>query len=293
MASIGVVQIRVPIVWRVFAAIAIMSAFPTLSPAQAKSTICKFTSGPLAGTTHDYAPMDPILVGSPCTDGQGSNGIVVAKSSGGSGKSTICKFTSGPLAGTTHDYAPMDAIPVGSPCTDGAGSDGVVIAKSSKGSGAKSTICKFTSGPSAGTTHDYAPMDPIPVGSPCTDGAGSDGVVIAKSSGGDDESGGAKSTICKFTSGPLAGTTHDYAPMDPIPIGSSCTDGAGSDGVVVAKSSKGGGNSGSGKSTICKFTTGPLAGTMHDYAPRPPIPVGSPCTDGNGSNGVVIAKPNS
>ena len=163
----------------------------------------------------------------------------------------------------------------------------------------KSTICKFTSGPRAGTTHDYAPKPPIPVGSPCTDAAGSDGVVIAKSSPGP---GPGKSTICKFTSGPRAGTTHDYAPKPPIPVGSSCTDAAGSDGVVIAKPSGGddeagngddGAESGDKKSTICKFTTGPRAGTTHDYAPKPPIPVGSSCTDAAGSSGVVIAKPTS
>jgi len=234
MISTFIGQRSVLVVVRPLVTIAVICALPLLSSAQEKSTICKFTSGPLAGTTHDYAPMDPIPVGSPCTDGKESSGVVIAKYQASSGKSTICKFTSGPLAGTTHDYAPMDPIPVGSSCTDGKESNGVVIAKAADGGG-KSTICKFTSGPLAGTTHDYAPMDPIPIGSPCTDGKDSDGVVIAKPATGGGGSGGGKSTICKFTSGPLAGTTHDYAPMDPIPIGSPCTDGKDSNGVVIAK----------------------------------------------------------
>jgi hypothetical protein len=41
-----------------------------------------------------------------------------------------------------------------------------------------STLCKFTAGPRAGQIHDYAPMQGIPVGSPCQDGAGSTGTVI-------------------------------------------------------------------------------------------------------------------
>jgi predicted hydrocarbon binding protein len=208
--------------------------------------------------------------------------------------STICKFTSGPLAGTTHDYAPMAAIPVGSPCTDGAASNGVVIAKRGSGLGGMSTICKFTSGPLAGTTHDYAPKPAVAVGSPCTDGAASNGVVIAKpgNSGNGGSGSGGMSTICKFTSGPLAGTTHDYAPMAAIPVGSPCTDGAASNGVVIAKpGNPGNGGSGSGgMSTICKFTSGPLAGTTHDYAPKPAVAVGSQCQDGAGSSGKVIAK---
>jgi hypothetical protein len=72
-------------------------------------------------------------------------------------------------------------------------------------------------------------MAPLPVGSACQDGAGSSGKVIAKPS-----SGGEKSTICSFTSGPRAGQTQDYAPMAPLPVGSACQDGAGSFGKVVA-----------------------------------------------------------
>lgn len=47
---------------------------------------------------------------------------------------------------------------------------------------------------------------------------------------------------------------------------------------------------GSGTSTICSFTNGPAAGTTHDYAPMPGLPVGSACEDGRGSTGVIIAR---
>lgn len=42
-------------------------------------------------------------------------------------------------------------------------------------------------------------------------------------------------------------------------------------------------------STICAFETGPRAGQRQDYAPRPPLPLGTPCTDRRGSTGHVIA----
>jgi hypothetical protein len=46
------------------------------------TTICQFSSGPKAGTTFDFKPfgVQPIPSGSPCTDGQGSNGVAVAPS---------------------------------------------------------------------------------------------------------------------------------------------------------------------------------------------------------------------
>ncbi len=42
-----------------------------------------------------------------------------------------------------------------------------------------STICAFDAGPRAGQQQDYAPMAPIPVGSPCQDARGSSGRVVA------------------------------------------------------------------------------------------------------------------
>jgi hypothetical protein len=52
---------------------------PVTSPTVEKSTLCRFTSGPRRGETQDYAPMDPIPVGSTCHDARGSSGTVVAR----------------------------------------------------------------------------------------------------------------------------------------------------------------------------------------------------------------------
>jgi len=43
------------------------------------TTVCKFSSGPKAGTTFDFKRfgVQPIPVGYPCTDGQGSNGTAI------------------------------------------------------------------------------------------------------------------------------------------------------------------------------------------------------------------------
>jgi len=30
------------------------------------------------------------------------------------------------------------------------------------------------------------------------------------------------STVCGFNQGPAAGTTRDYAPLDPLPVGTAC-----------------------------------------------------------------------
>ncbi|MCE9521953.1 MAG: hypothetical protein K8S25_05910 [Alphaproteobacteria bacterium] len=52
---------------------------PAVAPAVETSTLCRFTSGPRAGQTQDYAPMAPIPVGSNCQDARGSFGTVVAR----------------------------------------------------------------------------------------------------------------------------------------------------------------------------------------------------------------------
>lgn len=111
------------------------------------------------------------------------------------------------------------------------GFPGTVVAKDNN-NGGLSTLCKFTAGPRTGQTQDYAPLAPLPVGSPCQDGVASSGVIVARSSG----SGGsspAVSTLCKFTAGPRAGQTQDYAPLAPLPVGSPCQDGKSSSGVIV------------------------------------------------------------
>lgn len=116
-----------------------------------------------------------------------------------------------------------------------------------------STICKFNAGPRTGQTHDYAPMAAIPVGSPCQDGQGSTGVVIAGGGGGGTMGGGdAKAAmvggaaapsfagtltqfLCKLTSGPKAGQLPSYLSWVPLAVGSVCHDALGNTGVVVAR----------------------------------------------------------
>lgn len=48
--------------------------------AQDRSYLCQFNTGPRAGSTHDYQghPSGPLPIGSPCTDGQGSMGVIVS-----------------------------------------------------------------------------------------------------------------------------------------------------------------------------------------------------------------------
>jgi len=96
-----------------------------------------------------------------------------------------------------------------------------------------STVCKFSNGPLAGKTYDYAPFPGGPVGSSCQDGLGSSGTIIAKPT---TSVPSGVSTVCRFNNGPAAGTTHDYAPLAPLPLGAPCQDGAGSSGVIIPKS---------------------------------------------------------
>ncbi len=68
-----------------------MVAFGSSASAQDRSFLCKFTTGPRAGQIQDYTghPSGPLPVGSPCTDGLMSNGVIVSNgsqsSSGGGG----------------------------------------------------------------------------------------------------------------------------------------------------------------------------------------------------------------
>ena len=124
------------------------------------------------------------------------------------------------------------------------------------------SICRFTSGPRAGQTQDLSAMPgvtPIRIGASCSDGALSSGTAIAPSGRNEEpqaaptatipttdtaekpwstaaaaDAGQAVSTICQFVSGPKAHGWHDYAPLSPAVLGSSCRDGIASAGVVVA-----------------------------------------------------------
>jgi hypothetical protein len=136
-----------------YIAFATLAAGTIPATAQQMSLTCKYTAGPKAGQTQNFAGIPgarPTTVGSPCGDGQGSFGTAVADGSGsatpggvqpGSGGNTpggannlppgmsfTCKYTAGPKAGQTQNFAGVPGVapaPVGAPCTDGQGSSGV------------------------------------------------------------------------------------------------------------------------------------------------------------------------
>jgi hypothetical protein len=110
------------------------------------------------------------------------------------------------------------------------------------------------------------------------------------------------SSTCQFTQGPKAGRLQGM--VEPVPVGSPCTDGQGSFGTAMSDPYGGisgggpgdpdGGISGGGPgatseqlSSTCRFDQGPRAGSFQGMVQ--PIPVGSPCTDGQGSFGTAIA----
>lgn len=258
---------------------------PEAPSGQRMGSICEFTSGSKAGTFHDFAPMEA-PIGSSCSDGAGSRGTIgtPGATSAPSGAAvnpqmgTVCAFSKGPRAGASQNYAPMKA-PLGMSCSDGSGSSGTIVASApavaaplmtvAADEQRTGTVCKFTSGPKAGTEQDYAPMH-VPLNTACDDGAGSSGVMIAAVRTG---------TVCQFTAGPRTGTEQDYSPLH-APLHTACNDGAGSSGLIVEAPQMG---------SVCKFTSGPKAGTEHDYAPMHE-PVNTACDDGSGSGGVIVAS---
>lgn len=165
-----------------------------------------------------------------------------------------------------------------------------------------SSLCHFTAGPRSGTTQDYAPMAPLPVGTPCQDGAQSYGAVISSSKSNEESYGNGgrddaeTSTICLFTNGPRSGQSQDYAPMAALPVGAPCQDGARSFGTVISSSQPNGERvdvrhrGDAATSTICHFTNGPRSGQSQDYAPMAALPLGTPCQDGIASSGTVAAR---
>jgi hypothetical protein len=193
-------------------------AQPVLDDTQPPGTIflCRFTDGPRAGHTQQLSGRSDrvtTLTGSTCSDGVSSTGIVIASQAGAQYASanndngpktqaaltSTCQFSSGPRAGEIADLAASAPFPVGSACSDGASSMGIaIIAPASAAAipwsspiqtgtaGAKtavSTICQFMSGPKAHGWHDYAPLPPAPLGSPCQDGVSSAGIVMAAGHG--------------------------------------------------------------------------------------------------------------
>ncbi len=114
---------------------------------------------------------------------------------------------------------------------------------------------------------------------------------------------GQLSLTCRFSQGPRSGQTQSYAGVagvTSVPVGSPCTDGQGSFGTAIADGSapnpqdpNGSQTAGTGgMSLTCQFNSGSRAGQTQNFSGVPgarPAPVGSPCTDGQGSYGIAVA----
>ncbi len=295
---------------KILSALLLTSLIVLSSPSGAQqppSRTCQFNAGPRAGQRQSYPQAQPIPVGSPCQDGQGSTGLAIAEQGpnpipgGGSGQLTrTCQFNAGPRTGQRQSYPQAQPIPVGSPCQDGQGSTGLTVAEQGPppvpggGSGQLTRTCQFNAGPRAGQRQSYPQAQPIPVGSPCQDGQGSTGLTVAEQGPPPIPGGGSGqlTRTCQFNAGPRAGQTQSYPEAQPIPVGSPCQDGQGSTGLAIAEQGPtpipGGG---SGQLTrTCQFNAGPRAGQTQSYPEAQPIPVGSPCQDGQGSTGLAIAE---
>jgi hypothetical protein len=178
-------------------------AQPVLEDTQPPGTtfLCRFIDGPRAGHTQQLSGRSDRVttrIGSSCSDGISSTGIVIASQA--DALTSTCLFSTGPRAGEIADLAGTSGLfSVGSPCSDGAASVGTAIVAPAgavsipwssplpgSAAGTKtavSTTCQFMSGPKAHGWHDFAPLPAAPVGSPCRDGEGSSGIVMAAGHG--------------------------------------------------------------------------------------------------------------
>lgn len=120
-------------------------------------------------------------------------------------------------------------------------------------------------------------------------------------------------STCRFTSGSRSGSTVDFSAtpgVAAVPVGSRCGDMTGSNGVAVARQSgratgqgrfyrtpeapiglNPSGQPTSGYTLSCRFTSGPNAGSVHDFTGTlgaTPIRIGKTCSDGT-NKGVGVA----
>jgi hypothetical protein len=121
---------------------------------------------------------------------------------------------------------------------------------------------------------------------------------------------GQKSTNCYFNQGPKVGQTENLKDLaKPVLLGRPCADNQGNSGIAVLdkdekeveeaeevaedvlKAGKVKYGSKVKLSAICQFNEGPRAGETESFAGKnPPIPLGTPCSDGVRSIGVTIAE---
>ena len=285
-------------------------------PPAGMGNACKFNAGPRSGQTQDYTQLGFAALGTPCYDGQGSTGTVVALAAGGgggaqggppAGMGNACKFNAGPRSGQTQDYTQLGFAALGTPCYDGQGSTGTVVALAGGGGGGAQggppagmgNACKFNAGPRSGQTQDYTQLGFAALGTPCYDGQGSTGTVVALAGGG---GGGAQGgppagmgSACKFNAGPRSGQTQDYTQLGFAALGTPCYDGQGSTGTVVALAGSVGGaqqmaatpseNTPENKGKKCMVLRGPDAGSKETFPF--PLPVSAPCLSSKGI-GIIV-----
>lgn len=200
--------------------------------------------------------------------------------------SRTCKYKSGIKAGELQYFGDIDPVPIGSPCEDGGGSSGIVVPDVPPVAPKPvptSRTCKFNAGTRSGQVQYYPAAKPISIGSPCEDGAGSFGLVVADSPQRVAQA-GKTSRTCKFDRGTKAGRSQFFAGATPIALGAACNDGAGSTGIAVADAV-----AAQPTSRTCSFTTGPRKGETKHFPGAQPLQLGSYCEDGAGSSGVAVA----
>lgn len=119
--------------------------------------------------------------------------------------------------------------------------------------GQVSSTCRYNEGPKLGQVEDLAgKAKPLAIGKPCTDGAGSLGITVldaddeaeeeaeeaakiqAAQTAAQNRSLAPQASTCKFFQGKKTGLQESYVgKIQPLPLGSDCTDGLGSIGVIV------------------------------------------------------------
>jgi len=174
-----------------------------------------------------------------------------------------CRHMSGTHAHQTHEpaiSADVERLNNGNPCLGDARSKGTGVDALATHDASTNTndvdpkppdltfVCRFLSGPRENQTNNLAGIPgvvAVPIGSRCSDGTSSGTAVTGTAVSNKLQSwNGAitnvsashqTGTICQFLSGPKAHGWHDYAPLPPVPVESSCEDGAGSVGFVSTK----------------------------------------------------------
>ena len=113
--------------WLLLPVLVLVGLVPGRSDAQAMSTFCRFTAGPRAGQIQDFAPQLPAALGTPCRDGQGSTGVVVAPPLSGQNAPPIGGGQGAPPPIFLPPSQPAPAPPGGGPIGGGAVADAIVV----------------------------------------------------------------------------------------------------------------------------------------------------------------------